>query len=194
MSTTAGTVVTDVLRQVRDEGANGHSRVFTLEVVSHAQRTINAIVKSVLRTRTLTLQPRQLFYSISLLFTDYIQAIGVKHNNQSLHRTSLKGLRNSNPDWPRKLAATPSFFVPVGINLLIIYPVPEVATTTVDVTYVQDTGLIAGENIAMALPDHAIQSVKDLAAITLFLRQRDFVAARTLVSNLKDRLGRFRDE
>ena len=193
MSTIAGTVVTDVLRQVRDEGANGHSRVFTLEVVSHAQRTINAIVKAVLRTRTLTLQPRQLFYSISLLFTDYIQAVGVKHNNQSLHRTSLKGLRNSNPDWPRKLSSVPSFFVPIGINQLIIFPVSE-ASDTVDVTYIKDTGLIAGENIAMALPDHAIQSVKDLAAATLFLRQRDFVPAQTLVSNLKERLGRFRDE
>lgn len=193
MSTTAGTVVTDVLRQVRDSGANGHSRVFTLEVVSHAQRMINAIVKAVLRTRTLTLQPRQLFYSISLLFTDYIQAVGVKHNNQSLHRTSLKGLRNSNPDWPRKLSSVPSFFVPVGINQLIIYPVSE-ALDTVDVTYVQDTGIIAGENITMALPDHAIQAVKDLAAATLFLRQRDFVQARTLTSNLKDRLGKFRDE
>ena len=193
MSTSAGTVVTDVLRQVRDLGANGHSRVFTLEVVSHAQRTINAVVKAVLRTQTLTLQPRQLFYSISLIFTDYIQAVGVKHNNQSLHRTSLKGLRNSNPDWPRKLSSVPSFFVPIGINQLIIFPVSE-ALDTVDVTYIKDTGIIAGENIAMALPDHAIQSVKDLAAVTLFLRQRDFGQAQVLVSNLKERLKIFSDE
>ncbi len=193
MSTTAGTVVTDVLRQVRDEGANGHSRVFTLEVISHAQRVINTITKSVLRTQTLTLQPRQLFYSISLLFTDYIQAIGVKYLNQNLQRSTLKGLRNTDPDWPRKLSSTPSFFIPVGINLLIIYPVPEVSAT-VDVTYVKDTGIIAGESASMELPDHAIQSVKDLAAATLFLRQRDFVEATVLVKNLQERLKRFRDE
>ncbi len=193
MATTAGTVVTDVLRQVRDVGANGHSRVFTLEVVSHAQRTINAIVKAVLRTQTLTLVPRQLFYSISLTFTDYIQAVAVRYHNQNLHRTSLRGLRNSNPDWPRKISSVPSFFTPVGINLLVIFPVPEVVDT-VDVTYVQDTGVIAGENIAMALPDHAMQSVKDLAAATLFLRQRDFAQVQVLIKSLQQRLGRFRDE
>jgi len=193
MATTAGNVVTDVLRQVRDIGANGHSRVFTLEVISHAQRTINAIVKAVLRTQTLTLVPRQLFYSISLIFTDYIQAVGVCYHNQSLHRTSLRGLRNSNIDWPRKVSSVPSFFAPVGINLLIIFPIPEIVET-VSVTYVQDTGVIAGENIAMALPDHAIQLVKDLAATTLFLRQRDFGQAQALIKSLQQRLGRFRDE
>ncbi len=193
MATTAGTVVTDVLRQVRDEGANGHSRIFTLEVISHAQRTINAITRVVTRTQTLTLQPRQLFYSISLIFTDYIQAIAVKHLNQSLHRTSLKGLRNSNPDWPRRFGSVPSFFVPVGINQLIIFPAPATGGN-VDVTYVQDTGVIAGENIAMALPDHGITLIKDLAAATLFMRQRDFQQAQALVESLKQRLGRFRDE
>jgi len=135
----------------------------------------------------------QLFYSISLTFTDYIQAVAVRYHNQNLHRTSLRGLRNSNPDWPRKISSVPSFFTPVGINLLVIFPVPEVVDT-VSVTYIQDTGIIAGENIAMALPDHAIQLVKDLAATTLFLRQRDFAQARALIKSLQQRLGRFKDE
>jgi len=193
MTTTAGTVVTDVLRQVRDGGANGHSRVFTLEVISHAQRTLNALTRSVLRTQTLTLQPRQLFYSISLIFTDYIQAVAVQYLNQNLHQTSLKGLRNSNPDWPRRYGSVPTFFSPIGINQLIIFPVPD-AVDSVGLTYVKDTGIILGENTAMELPDQIIPSVKDLSAATLFLRQRDFREAQVLMQNLQDRLGRHRDE
>ena len=193
MTVIAGTVVTDVLRQVRDTGANGHSRTFTLEVVSHAQRTLNALTRAVLRTQTLTLQPRQLFYSISLIFTDYIQAVAVTYLNQNLHRASLKSLRNSNPSWPRRWGSVPSFFVPLGINQLIVYPSPSTGAT-VDVTYVKDTGIIPGENIAMELPDHLMPSVKDLAAATLFLRQRDFQEAQALMQQLQPRIGRFRDE
>ena len=193
MTIIAGTVVTDVLRQVRDSGANGHTRVFTLEVISHAQRTLNAITKAVLRTQTLTLQPRQLFYSISLIFDDYIQAVAVTHLNQNLLRTSLKGLRNSNPNWPRRFGSVPSFYVPIGINQLIIFPSPAVAGA-VDVTYIKDIGLIPGENIAMELPDHLIPSVKNLAAATLCLRQRDFKEAQVLMQGLQARIGRFRDE
>ena len=193
MSTAAGTVVTDVLKQVRDVGGNAHSRASTLEIISHSQRVINAIVKSVVRTQTLTTQPRQLFYSVSLIFTDYVKAVAVKHNNQNLLQTSFKALRNSNPNWPRRLGSVPSFFVPFGINQLIIYPVPA-ESTTVELTYVKDTGVIPGEATAMQLPDHNIQLVKDLAATTLFLRQRDFAQAQVMISNFTDRLKRQRNE
>lgn len=192
MVTTAGVVVTEVLRRVRDEQGAGHSRVFTLDIISHAQRIINRFTGSVTTEATLTLRPKTLVYDLTGTFTDALQVISVKYQGEELLSAGLKFLGNIDVSWPRNIEGEPKVFSPVGLDLLIIYPVPN-SPATATVTYVKDIGLIPGEDIDMSLPDHAIPLVKDFATAVLLIRQRDLVPAVKLIKELIENLKEYRD-
>lgn len=193
MATTAGIVVTEVLRRVRDEQGAGHSRVFALDIISHAQRIINRFTGSVTTEATLTLRPKTLVYDLTGTFTDALQVISVKYRGEELVQAGLKLLGSVDVSWPRNIEGEPTVFSQVGLDLLIIYPVPNTPATAT-VTYVKDIGLIPGEDIDMSLPDHAMPLVKDFATAVLLIRQRDFIPAVKLIKELTESLRGYRDE
>ena len=193
MATTAGVVVTEVLRRVRDEQGLGHTRAFALNVISHAQRLLNRVTGSVLTDATLTLQPKLLVYDLTGTFTDALRVVTMTYRGEELVKTDLSFLRNVDVAWPRNVSGEPRVFSQVGLDLVVIYPVPT-EPDTVTVTYVKDIGLIPGEDQDMSLPDHAIPLVTDLATAILLIRQRDLIPATTLIKKLQKDLQRYRDE
>ena len=193
MTTIAGVIVTEVLRRVRDEAGAGHSRSFTLDIISHAQRIINSFTGSVTTEATLTLQPKKLVYDLTGTFTDAIRVTSITYRGEELIGTDIRFLRNVDITWPRSLEGEPEVFSQVGLDLLIIYPVPNNPATAL-VTYIKDIGLIPGEDQDMSLPDHAIQLVSDLATAVLLIRQRDFTPAVQLIQQFGKDLESYRDE
>ncbi len=193
MATTAGVVVTEVLRRVRDEQGAGHTREFTLRIISHAQRLINRLVGAVTVDTTLTLQPTQLIYDLSGTFTDALRVISVRWQEHDLDQVNLQFLRNVDVSWPRNVSGEPAVFSQIGLDLLLIYPVPT-ESASVGITYVKDTGLIPGEDIDMEVPDHAMPLIIDLAASILLLRQRDFRPIETLFKRIQSNLKGYRNE
>jgi hypothetical protein len=122
-----------------------------------------------------------------------LSPVTVDYRGNNLLKTDLRFLRNVDVSWPRNLSGEPRVFASVGLDLLIIYPVPATVDTAT-VYYVKDTGLIPGEDQDMSLPDHAIPLVKDLTTAVLLIRQRDFIPAAKLVQKLQQDLGEYRDE
>ena len=182
-----------MLRRVRDEQGAGHTRVFTLDIISHAQRIINRFTGSVTTEATLTLRPKTLVYDLTGTFTDALQVVSVKYQGEELIGAGLKFLGNVDVSWPRNIEGEPRIFSQVGLDLLIVYPVPN-APATATVTYVKDIGLIPGEDIDMSLPDHAMPMVKDFATAVLLIRQRDFVPAVKMLKGLTESFKGYRDE
>jgi len=193
MTTTAGVIVTEVLRRVRDEAGAGHSRSFTLDIISHAQRIINRFTGSVTTTGTLTLQPKKLIYDLTGTFTDALVVTEASYRGEELIKTNFQFLTNVDITWPRTIKGEPEVFAQIGLDLLLIYPVP-VDPAVVTLTYIRDIGLIPGEDQDMSLPDHAIQLVSDLATAVLLIRQRDFAPAVQLIQEFEKDLESYRDE
>ena len=135
MTTTAGVIVTEVLRRVRDEAGAGHSRSFALDIISHAQRIINRFIGSVTTTGTLTLQPKKLIYDLTGTFTDALVVTEASYRGEELIKTNFKFLTNVDITWPRTIKGEPEVFAQIGLDLLLIYPVP-VDPDVVNLTYI----------------------------------------------------------
>ncbi len=193
MATASGVLVTEVLRRVRDEEGSGHSRSFTLEIISHAQRLINRFTGSVTEEGTLTLQPKKLVYDLTGSFPEALRVVSVTYRGEELTSTNLQFLRNADMHWPRSIGGEPRVFSQAGLDLLIIYPVPA-EPDSATVTYIKDTGLIPGEDQDMSLPDHALPLISDLSTAILLIRQRDFAAVGQLVQKLQQDFRGYRDE
>ncbi|KKN44727.1 hypothetical protein LCGC14_0690060 [marine sediment metagenome] len=193
MTTTAGVIVTEILRRVRDEAGAGHSRSFALDIISHAQRIINRFTGSVTTTGTLTLRPKKLIYDLTGIFTDALIVTEAAYRGEELVKTNFQFLKNVDISWPRSIQGEPQVFAQIGLDLLLIYPVL-VDPATVTLTYIKDLGLIPGEDQDMSLPDHAVPLVSDLSTAVLLIRQRDFKPAVELIQKLQKDLGDYRDE
>lgn len=193
MTVIVGPLVTDILKNIRDEAGSGSSRTFVRNILSHAQRLVNFLIEDVVKTATLTLEPKRLAYPASQLISDYLKPLSITHNGNDLARGSLGSLSVFDSYWPRAIDSPPSMFIPIGLDVLLIYPAGELETT-VTVTYVADTQNIAGDGSEMDVSDHAVPLVKDVATALLLLRQRDFDVLTPILARLTDRLKRYSNE
>ena len=193
MAIIAGPLITDILKNIRDEAGSGSSRTLVRSILSHAQRLVNFIIEDVVKTATLTLEPKRLAYPASQLISDYLKTLSITHNGNDLARGTLGSLSVFDSYWPRAVDFPPSMFIPIGLDVLLIYPASELKTT-VDVTYVADTQDIVGDSSEMDVSDHAVPLVKDVATALLLLRQRDFDVLPPILARLSDRLKRYSNE
>ena len=193
MAVIAGPLITDILKNIRDEAGSGSSRTFVRSILSHAQRLVNFIIEDVVKTATLTLEPRRLAYPASQLISDYLKPLSITHNGNDFARGTLGSLSVFDSYWPRAVDSPPSMFIPIGLDVLLIYPASELKTT-VDVTYVADTQDIAGDSSEMDVSDHAVPLVKDVATALLLLRQRDFDVLTPILTRLSKRFKRYSNE
>jgi len=193
MTVIVGPLITDILKNIRDEAGSGSSRTFVRSILSHAQRLVNFIIEDVVSTATLTLERRRLAYPASQLISDYLKPLSVTYEGNDLARGTLKSLAVLDANWPRAVDADPTVYVPIGLDILIIYPGLKLERS-VTVTYVTDTQDIVGDSSEMSVSDHAVPLVKDVATALLLLRQRDFDVLSPLLERLVGRLQRYSNE
>lgn len=187
MSEAAGTLIDAVLQRVRDPQGSAHSRVLVRSLISQAQRFVNARIRSVLETATLTTDPRRLFYPIAVSFPGAIRIETVRSEGRDLTKCDWQTLQWVDPGWFRSIGNRFETWSVIGRDLLVVYPA-KATTSSVDVVYTKLTTELSTESTATEISDDDLPGVLDLVEAILSLKQRTFEPATNSIARLAERL------
>src|SRR3990167_7929296 len=100
----AGTLVSALLRRVRDPQALANTRDFTRSILSDCQRLVNARTGRVLETTTgFATEPMRMFYPLAALIPTAVRVQAVREGGRDLDRMTLKQLSQTNSTWFRDI-------------------------------------------------------------------------------------------
>lgn len=186
---TAGVLVDELLRRVRDPQATGLSREQALFVLSHAQRVTNAALAQVLSKETITLEPRRLIYQVSELpFGEHcVRPVAVKAGSTTIPPCPWRSLGQTNRRWFRAVGM-PRLWSMIGRDLLVIYPAHG-RRLDVEITFVKLTDMLINEDQTPELPDETYTVILDLAEGWVQIRNRLFSSAYAALGRAYGRLG-----
>jgi hypothetical protein len=81
-----------------------------------------------------------------------------------LQLTSLYGLDYGNPEWQSITAATPRYWSPIGLNLIALYPAPNVTTTvSLSINGIVQTPILASDGVTVDLEQAFFDPLLDYA-------------------------------
>ena len=169
--TQAGALVTVLLQRVRDPMGAAHSRAFALEILSDAQRFVNLAQSHVLVEETLTTEARRILYPVTASLPLSARVEYIRDSVRDLTRSTLSSLAHVNSRWPSRIGLTFESWVPIGRDLIVIYPA-KAAASSVTVVSTKLTTAFAGEGDEVELPPEAELAMLDLAEAILLLRSR----------------------
>ena len=177
MAEVSGTLTDHLLARARDSQGIANTRAFARSILNDVQRVVNAASNRVLTTGALTTNPLQMFYPITATFTDSIRVRAVREGDRDLEKVTLKQLNQFDDAWFRRVGPKFEVFVPVGRDLLVVWPAKEVASS-VDVVYAK---------LTTDLPDEDLHDVLDLSEIILLAKSRRFDLLAPLMERLTAR-------
>lgn len=169
--TQAGALVTTLLQRVRDPQGAAHSRAFALAILSDAQRLVNLAQRHVLVEETLTTEARRMIYPVSSLLPLSARIEYIRDSVRDLTPTTIRALSHVDQRWPSRMGLTFESWVPIGRDLIIIYPA-KTAASSVTVVSTKLTTAFAGEGDEVELPPEAEPAMLALAEAILLLRSR----------------------
>lgn len=192
MAEVAGTLVSALLRRIRDPQAIANTRSFARSILSDSQRLINAGRNRVLETTTLTTNPLRMFYPLTASLPNAIRIRGVREGGRDLDKMTLKQLSQLSSRWFRHTSDRFEAFSQVGRDLLVVYPAKSISSS-VDVIYTKLTNNLVNDDEATDLPDEDLPDVMDLAGAILLIKGRELASVAPLIERitkrLKDRLS-----
>ena len=103
-----------------------------------------------------------------------------------MEKVTLKQLNQFDDAWFRRVGPKFEVFVPVGRDLLVVWPAKEVASS-VDVVYAKLTTELVADSTATDLPDEDLHDVLDLSEIILLAKSRRFDLLAPLMERLTAR-------
>lgn len=192
MAEVAGSLVSALLRRIRDPQGIANTRVFARSILSDSQRLINAGRNRVLETTALTTNPLQMFYPLTASLPNAVRVRGVREGDRDLEEMTLRQLSQLSSRWFRHIGDRFEAFCRVGRDLLIIYPAKSISSS-VDVVYTKLTDNLVNDDEATDMPDEDLPDVMDLAEAILLIKGRELESVAPLVERitkrLKDRLS-----
>jgi len=194
MAEAAGTLVSALLRRVRDPQALANTRDFTRSILSDCQRLINARSGRVLETTTaFATEPMRMFYPLAASVPTAVRVVAVREGGRDLDRITLKQLNQISTNWFRRIGYRFEAFAEVGRDLLVIYPAKTVVSA-VDIVAVKLTDSLVNDDEATDLPDEDLHDVMELAEAILLTKMRDIDTVKPLIERItkrtKDKLSR----
>jgi len=189
----AGTLISSLLRRVRDPQGLANTRGFTRSILSDCQRLINARSRRVLETIAgFVTEPMRMFYPLTASMPTAVRVQAVREGDRDLDRVTLKQLSQINSTWFRRTGDRFEAFAEVGRDLIVIYPAKTI-TSTVDIVAVKLTDNLIDENEATDLPDEDLLDVMELAEAVLLAKMREIDTVKPLIERIvkrtKDRLA-----
>lgn len=184
MAKVAHLLIDTVLQRVRDPQGLAHTRAQVLDLLSQCQRFINGALGLVLTTTTLTTLPRKLLYTLSGDLTTTLRVVAVRDGARDLAKMpTLASLNHVDLHWMRLEGARFEAWVPIGRDLLVIYPAKEVGST-VTVVHASLTSALTGEDDVTEIPDEYLDMVVTLCEAIVLLIQRDLASADAAMKRL----------
>lgn len=192
MARTAGAVTDTLLARVRQTGAPGTTNDFAIQVLSKCQRIVNAGLKRIVGSGTLTTSASTLIYEYRSTLTSAVDILSVRESiyGREIQRCdSLADLQAYDADWVTATGTRFEFWLQLGRDILILYP----AKTASSSVYIDYTTLTAeyddyteDGNTAMDLSDEDVDFALEIAEIILLLRNKQIALAQNKSKRLME--------
>lgn len=193
MSRQIGPIVEILMRRVRQQGGLAVDVDFATEIYTRCEQIINAALKRVLVSDTLTTPKQKLLFNFRDEFPDAIEIVSViESNRELLEAHNLFAISAYDISWFRNITGTRfESWLQIGRDLLFLYP-GQTAVSSVTVEYVKLTTLRTDFEIAYnedsELPDEDVDLALGLAEVIFLTR---FRLLRSIPKKLEDVLKLF---
>lgn len=189
MSFIVGPLITTALNRVRDIQGSMTSRTTVLDLFRHSQNIVNAALSLIVETAVLTTNKNRLIYDYSVDLPLALKVIGVRYLEKDLELIKINDLLILSPKWHRKVAQNMQMFVPLGRNMLVLYPgLPFDAT--IKVTYSKRL-LLPGEEDTLTVADQVVPLIENVVYAFLLLKGRKANEATRVMKQVSDNLRQF---
>ena len=188
MAFIVGPLITTALNRVRDIQGSSTSRADVLTLFKHAQNIINAALGLITETLSLTTKKKRLIYDYASDLPLSLKILGVKYLENDLEEVGIKDLLTISSKWHRRVEQNMQMFVPVGRNILILYPgLP--FDSTVKVTYIKRL-VLPGESSELEIANQVVPLVENAVYAFLLLKVRKMNEATRVMKSVTDALGK----
>ncbi len=171
------TTVDLLIQRVRQTGDVAVTQNFATEVLGRCERLLNAYLRRIVKSDTLSTVGEQLIYDYRTSLTVEIDILEVHESSRALFRIDkIEQFSAYDIDWFRKVDGTRfEAWHQIARDFLIIYP-GKAGASSVVVTYTKlvaaYTTYAAASGNNMALPDEDAETALALAEIVLLARNR----------------------
>lgn len=182
---TGAQFINDVARRLRDTSNTGYPRATVLTFLNACQDLINVRLALTTATTTVTTSNTAIYQ----LPTTTPRILTVRDtDSRELANVSWDWLVAQNVDWLRSFGQRAEIWSQVGRDLLILTPIPEVATA-LTVVYAPYPTQLADDAVAWTLPDEHKSLLTDLTCGVLLFRAREFNAMQDAINRVAPKLG-----
>ena len=169
----------DLLRKrTRTEGVVPHSDAFMLDVLSKAQRMVNARKQHVLVEEAFNTSPYQIVYDLRTTFPDAIDIVRIEKSEVRLiHLANWRQLWLMSSGWFRQTGTTARVWSKIGRTHFIIWP--GVATAySVSVLYSKLCNKLEEDGTALEVGDDEMHEVLRVAEMVMSVRGGNYAALK----------------
>lgn len=190
MARTAGAVTDTLLARVRQTGAPGTSNDFAIQVLSKCQRIVNAGLKRVSASGSLTTAANTLIYEYRSTLTSAVDILSIKEGTRELQKcNSFADLQAYDADWVTATGTRFEFWLQLGRDILILYPA-KTGASSVTVIYSTLTteydNYTEDGNTSLDLSDEDADLALELSEIVLLLRNKQVELAQNKAKRLME--------
>ena len=172
MSQAASTLIDIVSRRTRDPNLIGNTRAFVRSIISRSQQMVNAHLRLVFDTASLTTLRRTMLYPIQANLPDAVRIDEVLFDTDfRLNKSPWGSLIRSDWNWHRSIGTSLMAFSTIGRDLLLLYPGLD-NDNSVTVNYVTLTSVLTQESTPTEIPDADLTHVLNLSETILLLKSR----------------------
>lgn len=192
MARTAGAACDTLLARVRQAGNIAVDNDFAMSILSKCQRVVNAGLRRILASASLTTAANTLLYKYRSSLTSAVDIIIIKEGDRILQKcTNLSDLAAYDVDWFTKTGSRFEAWMQFGRDVLILYPA-KTSTSSVTVTYskllTSFSSYASDYATALELPDEDADLAIGLAEIVLLLRNRQLDVVNTRLNELGEQV------
>ena len=198
MSTTAGTVLTDVWDRIRDASGQltatsnppttASGTTFGLSIISACQQIAAIYERQLVASGSIVTSSTNAIYSPFALFADYggkVLSVNLSGTGEIDGPVDWRALGRAVFNWPVATGTKLLGWAPIGQLLLAIVPVIASSPPTVTVRYTQLATAIALTSTNMSVPDDLVEQIARMSELVLRIKSRQLSGFDILLKQLQ---------
>jgi len=171
---TAGVLIDDILRRVRDPQGAATSRAQVLDLLDRCQIVVVRQTGTLIRDRTVTFPSAKLIHKIDTAAVLRIVDIYNASTDKRLSRMRWSALVQVNTRWWRETnTAGPTSWAPLGSNYFLIYPGLGLVSFQYTLREQLRPAELTAEEVELELPTEHHHILVDLVEALVLLRSRE---------------------
>lgn len=191
MGETVGPLVDELLRRIRDVGAQGTSRALVRRFLAHAEGLVAIAFDAHIETFTLTTTPERCVYANSELTggSRIGKLLTFRESNRDIPPSPLEAFAAHSLSWFRQIGPRPEAWTALGKDLFVLWPAGSTARTVevraVAAPLAPDDTYTGSDSDTTTLDTRWTPQILDLAELFLLLRVRRLDALKAPMERLK---------